>query len=66
MPKIQLYTQKCIRQMFKCSMHVSNRNVIYKGYIDQTSMPKNITTLTPKALQIYTCHASQVNSGIET
>ena len=27
MPKIQLYTQKCIRQIFKCSMHVSNRRV---------------------------------------
>ena len=44
MPKIQLYTQKCIRQMFKCSMHVSNRKVIYKGDIDQKSMPKNIPT----------------------
>ena len=35
MPKIQLYTQKCIRQISKCSMHVSNRRVIYKGAIDQ-------------------------------
>ena len=42
MPKIQLYTQKCIRQMFKCSMHVSNREVIYKGDLDQKSTPKKI------------------------
>ena len=35
MPKNQLYTQKCIWQMFICSMHVSNRKVIYKGDIDQ-------------------------------
>ena len=48
MPEIQLYTQKCIQQMFKCSMHVSNRRVIYKGDIDQRSMPKNIPTLAPK------------------
>ena len=49
--KIQLYTQKCIRQMFICSMHVSNREVICKGYIDQGLMPKNITSLAPKTLQ---------------
>ena len=42
MPKSQLYTQKCVRHIFKCSMHVSNRKVIYKGNIDQRSMPKNI------------------------
>ena len=47
MPKIQLYTQKCIRQIFKCSMHVLNRKVVYKGDIDQRSMPKNIPSLTP-------------------
>ena len=47
MPKGQLYTQKCIQQMFKCSMHVSNRRGIHKGDIDQRSMPKNITTLAP-------------------
>ena len=35
MPNIQLYTQKCIRQVFKCSMHVSNHKVIYKSDIDQ-------------------------------
>ena len=64
MPKIQLYTQKCIRQMFKCSMHGSNRKVIYKGDIDQRSMPKNIPTLAPKPLRICTCHASQFNSRI--
>ena len=57
MPKIQLYTQKCIRQMFKCSMHVSNRKVIYKGDIDQRSMPKNIPTLAPEPLRIYTFFA---------
>ena len=48
MPRDQLYTQKCIRQIFKCSMHVSNRRVKYKGDIDQTSMPKNIPSLAPK------------------
>ena len=64
MPKIQLYTQKCIRQVFKCSMHVSNRKVIYKGDIDQRSMPEDIPTLAPKPLQIYKFHASQVNSRI--
>ena len=62
MPKNQLYTQKCIRQVFKCSMHVSNRNVIYKGDMDQRPMPSNIPTLALKPLRIYTCHASQVNS----
>ena len=53
-PKIELYTQKCIRQMFKCSMHVSNRNVLYKGEIYQGSMPKNIPSLAPKPLQLCT------------
>ena len=63
MPKIQLYTQKCIRQMFKCSMHVSNRNVMYKGDIDQRSMPKNIPTLAPKPLRIYMpCFTSQLTN----
>ena len=28
MPINQLYTQKYIRQIFKCSMHVSNRKVV--------------------------------------
>ena len=64
MPKIQLYTQKYTRQVFKCSMHVSNRKAIYKGDIDQKSMPKNIPTLAPKPLQKNACHASQVNSRI--
>ena len=50
MPKIQLYTQKCIRQIFKCFMHVSKRKVVYKGDIDQRSMPKNIPLLAPKPL----------------
>ena len=52
MPKSQLYTQKCIRQISKCSMPVSNRNVVYKGNIDQTSMPKNIPSLAPKLLRL--------------
>ena len=54
MPKSQLYTQKCVRQIFKCSMHVSNRKVIYKGDIDQRSMPKNIPSLAPKLLRLCT------------
>ena len=53
MPKSQLYTQKCIQQISKCSMHVSNRKVIYKGDIDQRSMPKNIPSLAPKLLRFY-------------
>ena len=48
MPKNQLYTPKCIRQLFKCSMHVSTRKVAYKGDIDQRSIPKNIPSLAPK------------------
>ena len=64
MPKIQLYTQKCIRQMFKCCMHVSNRNVLYKGDTDQRSMPKNgaiIGSQTP--LDIYMpCFTSQLTN----
>ena len=62
--KIQLSTRKGIRQIFKCSMHVSNQIVINKGDIDQRSMPKNIPTLAPKPLRIYTCHDSQLNSRI--
>ena len=53
-PKNQLYTQKCIRQIFKCSMHVSNREVVYKNGIDQSSMPKNIPSLAPKPLRLCT------------
>ena len=62
MPKNQLYTQKCIRQIFKCSMHVSNRRVIYKGDIDQRSMPKNMPSLAPKAppVMYMTCFTSQL------
>ena len=66
MPKIQLYTKKCIRQVFKCSMHVSNRKVIYKGDIDQKSMPRNIPTLAPKPLRIYTCHACNGTQHVRT
>ena len=54
MPKSQLYTQKCIRQISKCSMHVSNLKVVYKGDIDQRSMPKNIPSLAPKPLWLCT------------
>ena len=50
MPQNFLYTQKCIPQIFKCSMHVSNGKVIYKGDIDQRWMPKNIPTLALKPL----------------
>ena len=54
MPKNRLYTQKCTRQMFKNSMHVSNRNVVYKGDIDEEFMPKNIPPLAPKPLLLCT------------
>ena len=62
MPKIQIYAQKWLWQLSKCSMHVSNRTVIYKGDIDQTSMPKKIPTLAPKTrLVMYmTCFTSQL------
>ena len=53
-PKIQLYTQKCIRHIFKRSMHVSNQKVVYKGDIDQRSMPKNIPSLAPKPIRLCT------------
>ena len=48
--------------MFICSMHVSNRKVIYKGYIDQRSMPKKIPSLPPKPLRVLsmTCFTSQL------
>ena len=54
MPKSQLYTQKCIRQILKCSMHVSNQRVVYKGDIDQSSIPKNIPSLVPKTVRLST------------
>ena len=62
MPKSQLYTQKCIRQISKCSMHVSNRKVVYKGDICQRSMPKNIPPLAPKTppVMYMTCFRSQL------
>ena len=62
MPKSQLYTQKCIRQIFKCSLHVSNQRVVYKGDIDQMSMPKNIPSLAPKShpVMYMTCFTSQL------
>ena len=62
MPTNQLHTQKCIWQMFICSMHLSNRRVIYKGDINQRSMPKNIPSLAPKLPRLCTWHASQVSS----
>ena len=52
--KVQLCTQKCMLQMFICSMHVSSRKVIYKGDIDQRSMPTNIASLAPKPLLLCT------------
>ena len=64
MPKIQLYTQKCIRQMFKCSMHVSNRKEIYEGDIDQRLMPKkypNIGPQTPPDIHM-PCFTSQLTN----
>ena len=61
-PKIKYILKSGKGQVFKCPMHVSNQRVIYKGDIDQRSMPKNIPTSAPKPLRIYTCHASQVNS----
>ena len=54
MPKSQLYTQKFIGQISKCSIHVSNRKVVYKGDIDQRSMPKDITSLALKPLRLCT------------
>ena len=60
MPKNQLYTQKCIRQMFICSMHVSNRRVIYKGDIDQRSMPNPIIGSETPPIMYMTCFTSQL------
>ena len=48
------YTQKCIRQIFKCSMHMSQGTVVYKGDIHQKSMPKKIPSLAPKPLRLCT------------
>ena len=62
MPKNQLYTQKCIRQIFKCSMHVSNRKVAYKGDIDQTYLAQEypiIVSETPPVMYM-TCFTSQL------
>ena len=36
--------------------------LVYKGDIDQRSMPKNIPSLAPKLLRLCTWHASQVSS----
>ena len=62
MLKNQLYTQKCIRQMFICSMHVSNRKVIYKGDIDQRFYAQEypiIGSETPPVMYM-TCFTSQL------
>ena len=62
MPKNQLYTQKCIRQMFICSMHVSNRKLIYKGDIDQKIYAQEypvIGSKTPPVMYM-TCFTSQL------
>ena len=54
MPKGQLYTQRSTPQISKCSMHVSNRRVVYKGDIDQRFMPKNVPSLALKPLWLCT------------
>ena len=62
MPKNQLYTQKCIRQIFKCSMHVSNRKAVYKGDIDQKFRAQEyhiIGSETPPVMYM-TCFTSQI------
>ena len=61
MPKIQLYTQNCIGQVFKCFVHLSNRKVIYKGDIDQRLMPKKYPNIgSQTAPNIYMpCFTSQ-------
>ena len=61
MPKNQLYTQNCIRQIFKCSMHVSNRKVVYKGDIDQSHAQESpiIGSETPPVMYM-TCFTSQL------
>ena len=64
MPKIQLYTQKCIRQIFKCSMHVSNREVVYKADIDQKFLAQEYPIIGPKTppVMYMTCFTSQLMS----
>ena len=60
--KSQLYTQKCIRQISKCSMHVSNQKVAYKGDIDQKFLPQEypiIASETPPVMYM-TCFTSQL------
>ena len=64
MPKIQLYTEKCIRQIFKCSMHVSNQKVIYKGDIDRKALAqeyRNIGSQTPPDIHM-PCFTSQLTN----
>ena len=56
MPKNQLYTQKCIRQIFKCYMHVSNRKVVYK--VNAQEYP-NIGSEAPPVMYM-TCFTSQL------
>ena len=48
--------------MFKCSMHVSNRRVVYKGDIDQTKKAQEhpiICSETPPVMYM-TCFTSQL------
>ena len=62
MPENQLYTQRCIRQIFNCSMHVSNRKAVYKGDIDQTFLAQEypiIASETPPVMYM-TCFTSQL------
>ena len=56
MPNIQLYTQKCIRQIPKCSMHVSNWRVIYKVHAQEYPI---IGSETPPVMYM-TCLTSQL------
>ena len=52
-PKSIIYSK-----MHTANMHVSNRKVVYKGDIDQRSMPKNIPSLAPVMYMI--CFTSQL------
>ena len=53
-PKVNYILKNAYGKISKCSMHVSNRKVVYKGHIDQRSMPKNIPSLAPKPLRLCT------------
>ena len=62
MAKGQFYSQRCIRQISKCSMHVSNRKVVYKGDIDENVHAQEypiIGSETPSVMYM-TCFTSQL------